>query len=284
VLSQTIPPKKWVIVSDGSTDRTDEIVAGFAKQCGFITLVRAENRGKRSFSSKVNAFRMSAEVLSGVPYDFLGNLDADVSFPADYYESVLQRFHGSPRLGIAGGAIHELVKGRFEPQRNAPDSVAGAVQLFRRSCFESFGGYVPLRFGGIDSAAEIMARMHGWDVRTFPDLAVCHHRRVSSGTGGVIRTKLRYGMGHYCLGYHPLFEFIRLAHRVMDRPYFVGSGLIACGYLWAWFTRIDRGVPQEVVQYLRTEQKQKLRAMRGRSLRMGEVVEEDGPTLTSGQR
>jgi poly-beta-1,6-N-acetyl-D-glucosamine synthase len=273
VLSQTILPNKWVIVSDGSTDRTDEIVAGFAKQCGFITLVRAENREKRSFSSKVNAFRMSADALSGVPYDFLGNLDADVSFPSDYYETVLRRFHGSPRLGIAGGSIHELVGGHFELQRNAPDSVAGAVQLFRRCCFESFGGYIPLRFGGVDSAAEIMARMHGWDVRTFSDLVVCHHRRVSSGTGGVIRTKIRYGMGHYCLGYHPLFEFIRLAYRVMDRPYFVGSGLIACGYLWAWLSRIERGVPQEVVQYLRAEQKQRLHAMRLRLHRPSAAVE-----------
>ena len=103
VLAQTVLPVRWIIVSDGSTDRTDEIVAGYAKQHSFIRLLRRSAGETRSFSSKVNAFKMSDRELEGVQYEFVGNLDADVSFPRDYYENVLQRLQTSPKLGIAGG-------------------------------------------------------------------------------------------------------------------------------------------------------------------------------------
>lgn len=103
--------------------------------------------------------------------------------------------------------------------------------------------------------------MHGWEVRTFADLPVQHHRRVSSGAGGLVRTKIRHGMRHYCLGYHPVFELVRCVYRIPDRPYFIGSALMACGYALAWMKRTQTGVPPEAVRYLRSEQIDKLRAM-----------------------
>jgi glycosyltransferase involved in cell wall biosynthesis len=261
VLAQTVRPRKWVIVSDGSTDRTDEIVADAAEQNPFISLIRVSAREKRSFSSKVNAFRVSHELLDGVAFDYLGALDADVTFAPNYFEHLLGRLERDEKLGIAGGVIQELIDGRYVEQRTSLNSVAGAVQMFRRSCYEGIGGYIPLRYGGIDSAAEIMARMHGWQVQTFPDLKVLHHRRVSSGTGGMIRTKLRHGIGHYSLGYHPVFQLVRCAYRVLDRPYVVGSLLMACGYFWAWTTRMEKAAPKDLIEYLRTEQADRLRAM-----------------------
>jgi glycosyltransferase involved in cell wall biosynthesis len=261
ILDQTILPKKWVIISDGSSDRTDDIITRFATGSSFITFVRREALGHRRFSSKVLAFKKGEEQLSGVQYEYLGNLDADVSLPRGYYETVLQRFEVFPRLGIAGGIIHELVNGKYEDQRNSLNSVAGAVQLFRRACYEDIGGYIPLKFGGIDSAAEIMARAHGWDVRAFPDLKVHHHRQVSSRAGGVIRTLVRYGMCHYSLGYHPLFQMVRCAYRITDRPYVMGSGLMLLGYFMAWMAGMERGVPPETVRYIQLEQLKRLRAM-----------------------
>jgi glycosyltransferase involved in cell wall biosynthesis len=261
VISQTIQPKKWIIISDGSTDLTDAIVTSFAAQHKFICFLRMPRNGERSFGAKVRAFRASHEELKNIDCDYVGNLDADVTFAPNYYERILQHFASDSHLGIAGGIIHELIKDRFVPQRTRLNSVAGAVQLFRRRCYEDIGGYIPLRFGGVDSAAEIMARMSGWSVRTYPDLQVLHHRPVGSGAGGIVRSRFRQGRSYYSLGYHPVFELLRSLYRSGDRPYVVGSILMACGYWWSVATRQQKEVPEEVVRYLRSEQLRALRSM-----------------------
>ena len=262
VTAQTVLPKKWVIISDGSTDQTDDIVRGWAKEHEFIVLLqRPDNGGKRSFGSKANSFRLGYEYLRNISYEYVGNLDADISFPTNYCERVLQQFQANPRLGVAGGIIHELISDQFVPQRVNLNSVAGAVQMFRRDCYDKVGGYLSLRFGGIDSAAEIMARMHGWQVQSFPELKVCHHRRVASGEGRLAKTQWCHGLRHYSLGYHPLFEILRNLDRVRDRPYIVGAALMTLGYLWAMVTGMKMELPEDVVRYLRSEQMERLRSM-----------------------
>jgi biofilm PGA synthesis N-glycosyltransferase PgaC len=262
VVAQTVLPRKWIIVSDGSTDRTDEIVLEIAREYKFIMLLRrSEGGAARGFDSKVRAFREGCEQLHNLNYDFIGNLDADVTFAPNYFESVFQQFRANPRLGVAGGIVHELVGDNFIPQRISLNSVAGAVQTFRRECYERIGGYVPLRYGGIDSAAEIMARMHGWKVQTFPQFEVRHHRRVASGSGGLLKREWRHGLRHYSLGYHPLFELLRNAYKLPERPYVVGAGLMTLGYLWAFATGRARELPEETVRYLQAEQRERLISM-----------------------
>ena len=262
VVSQTILPKKWVIISDGSTDRTDEIVEGWAREHeSIVFLRRSDTSGERSFGSKARSFGLGYEYLKASAFDYIGNLDADVSFAPDYCEQMLQHFSANARLGVSGGIIHELIDRTFVPQRINLNSVAGAVQMFRRDCYEQIGGYVPLRFGGIDSAAEITARMHGWQVQTFPELEVLHHRRVASGGGRFVTTQWRHGLRHYSLGYHPLFEMMRNIDRGRDRPYVVASVLMTAGYLWGFISGRKRELPNDVVRYLQTEQMERLRSM-----------------------
>ncbi len=132
ILGQSILPKKWVIVSDSSGDRTDEIVTKYAGQYDFIEFIRKKRDGEREFASKVNAFEEGYRCLVNVDYDFIGNLDGDVSLPLDYYEKVIERFQEKNGLGIAGGMVHDFYKGSFYRQYCSLNSVAGAVQLFRR--------------------------------------------------------------------------------------------------------------------------------------------------------
>ena len=237
VISQTILPRKWVIVSDGSTDRTDEIVNQYVKDFTFIELLRAGGDQDHNFGSKVNAFNAGYETLGDVQYDYIGNLDADVSFDKNYFERIIEKFEKNNNLGIGGGIILELVNGKYITQNISLNSVAGAVQLFRRTSFEAIDGYLPLEYGGIDAAAEILARAKGWQVQTFPELEVLHHRRVITGQGGIMKLKFRHGINHYLLGYSPLFEITRCLWRITERPFFVGHLLILCGFFWGYTIR-----------------------------------------------
>jgi poly-beta-1,6-N-acetyl-D-glucosamine synthase len=258
VIGQTVRPKNWVIVSDGSTDRTDEIVTHYATEHAFIELRRIEDDQSRNFHSQVRAINVGYEILRQRKFEFVGNLDADVSFDQEYYEKVLERFHQNPRLGLAGGFIYERHNDRFMSRKfNSESSVAHAVQLFRRECFESFGGYVPLPYGGSDWVAEIMVRMNGWEDRAFPELKVFHYRPTASA-GGIIKGSFRRGRMDYSLGVHPLFEFASCMRRVTGKPYLMGSIARFLGFLRGYFYRQNRAVSPDFIEYLREDQIRRL--------------------------
>src|SRR6516162_3973080 len=137
ILSQTILPAKWIIVSDGSTDRTDEIVSRYTAEHDFIQLLRISEDHARNFAAQVNAINRGLSLLESMDYDFVANIDADITLEPDYFERLLERFRQNPHLGLGGGAIYERYgAGGFAERRgNSVTSVAHGCQLFRRECF-----------------------------------------------------------------------------------------------------------------------------------------------------
>lgn len=280
VIAQTILPQKWVIVSDGSVDRTDEIVNQYAATHDFIMLLRQSADQKRNYGAKARALKLAYEQFANLDYDFVGNLDADVSFAPTYYEETLGKFDANERLGVAGGMRFDLLNGQFRKIRPALNSAGGPTQFFRRTCYEKIGGYLPLRFGGLDTVAETMARMHGWEVETFPDLEVFHYRPTGTAGAGQIRAKFKAGILAYSVGYHPLFELARCVFRMFDKPPLIGSFSLLAGYCWASLKRYERQVPQDFVRYLRAEQSARLRSL---FLRKGPVGVATQPGVHTGR-
>ena len=177
IVAQASLPSRWAIVSDGSTDRTDEIIKDYSSRYPFIQLVRITEEHPRNFAAQVYAINRGCKSLQDEDYQYIGNVDADVSFEPNYFSELLARFEHDTKLGIAGGYIFERRNGIFETRpMNSENSVAHAVQMFRRECFESVGGYVALPYGGPDWYIQVKARMQGWNVRAFPDLPVQHYR------------------------------------------------------------------------------------------------------------
>jgi GT2 family glycosyltransferase len=259
VVEQTVSPARWVIVSDGSTDETDAIVADYAVRYPYIELVRREADPERHFGSKVQAFRAGYERARATPHAFVGNLDADIELPPDYYEQILFRFVHHPGLGLAGGIRYDWCDGRFVLVDCARNSVGGPYQLFRRACYEEIGGYRPLPMGGIDAVAEIMARQHGWTVRSFPEIRVRHHRCTGTAKGSVFQAAYRSGMKEYVLGYHPAFEVLRCASQARSvRGVGLGIGQLA-GYLRAAVGRYPRPLDDAFVAFLQSEQRARLK-------------------------
>jgi poly-beta-1,6-N-acetyl-D-glucosamine synthase len=254
VIAQTVVPTRWVIVSDGSVDRTDEIVKQYASTHDFIVLLRQSADQKRNYGAKARALKLAYEQLMNLEFDVVGNLDADVSFAPTYYEQALSKFDANERLGVVGAMRFDLRNGQFRRIRPARNSAGGPTQLFRRKCYEEIGGYLPLRFGGLDTVAETMSRMRGWEVETFPDLEVYHYRPTGTAGGGQVRAKFRAGILAYSVGYHPFFEVARCVFRLFDEPPVIGSISLLAGYCWAALKRYERQVPDDFVSYLRSEQ------------------------------
>jgi len=175
VVAQTLRPVKWVIVSDGSTDGTDEIVRRHAAEQPWIELVRMPERQERHFTGKVAAFNAGYARLRDVKFDLIGNLDADISFEEDYFAFLMTKFAEDPKLGV-GGTPYRQKTGTYDYRFTSIEDVMGACQLFRRDCFEEIGGYVSVKYGGVDVIPVFTARMKGWKTRSFTDKISRHHR------------------------------------------------------------------------------------------------------------
>jgi biofilm PGA synthesis N-glycosyltransferase PgaC len=259
VLRQTARPLRWVIVSDGSTDGTDELVKKYASQHEWIECVRAPEHGERHFAGKVAAFNAGYAKVKELNFDVIGNLDADVTFSsADYFASLMDRFAQDPRLGVCGTSYEE--EGVIYPSRfTSVEDVFGACQMFRRECFDEIGGYLPVRSGGIDLIAFLSAREKGWQTRTFLELRCEHHRKVGSGQhADTYERMVQTGRKDYLLGSHPLWEFARCAYMMKSRPHLAG-GLMLIGYFFSMLCRVERTIPKDLMKLRQKDQMLRLK-------------------------
>ena len=257
VIAQAVLPAVWVIVSDGSTDRTDEIVQRHATTYPFIRLIRRERDQSREFASKVFALNVGVSSLPPHQIDFLGVLDADVSLDPNYFSELLKRFDADPVLGLASGWVTEKVGGEYRAcGGNNSRSVPGAIQMFRFECYRDIGGLLAIEYGGEDWYAEIMARKSGWRVQSFPDLHV-RHLRVTGSKAGRLRYCYREGITDFAIGSHPLFELAKICKRISSPPYLLGALARLAGFAVAHVS-VERMVAPEVVHFLRTQELSRL--------------------------
>lgn len=264
VLAQTFLPERWVIVSDGSTDTTDEIVKRYAAKHAFIRYARQEKRDEdRDKIEKVTiaqarAMALARELVKGVDYAFFGNLDADVTFEKDYYEKVIERMLADPSIGIGGGGAYSVgMDGkRWDSGFIQPDFVGGPVQFFRRACLDEIDGYAG--YGHADCVAVMKARMKGWKVRCFPDIVALHHEQPGNSAREKIPICFRMGYLDHLMGGLLSFEAARCFLRMFSRPYLLAGAAMFGGFLWARIKREPVRLPDEVAAFLRADQKQKL--------------------------
>ena len=271
VVSQTVLPLKWVIVSDGSTDGTDVIVKTYASEHAWIELVRMPERQERHFAGKVIAFNAGYEKLKGLRYDIIGNLDADISFDRDYFEFLLAKARENPTLGVFGTPFREESQ-QYDYRFTSIEHVSGACQLFRRECFEDIGGYVPLKVGGIDLAAVLTARMKGWQTRTFTEKTCIHHKKTQAGRHSNLKATFRSGYHDYLMGSHPVWHVCRSIYQMSKKPFLTGGSALLSGYLWAAMTKPPRSVSRDLADFRGKEQMQRLRMLVEKALRPGKQV------------
>lgn len=258
VVAQTIRPIEWIIVSDRSSDRTDEIVSEAGKEHSWIKLLRVEDNPGQGFARVVFNSERGISHLSNPNYKYLGLLDGDVTFQADYFERLIHEFVANTKLGLAGGVVIDVGQPRNKFPINRID-VPGAVQFFKRDCFESIGSLIPIPEGGWDGMTCAMARMNRYETKLITDLVVDHHKPRNISQGGVLKRKYQMGTRDYAAGYHPLFEFAKCCSRLFrERPYILAAIAWGFGYFSALLRRRARIIPNSLLVHVQKEQMNRL--------------------------
>jgi biofilm PGA synthesis N-glycosyltransferase PgaC len=261
MVQQTVHPSQHILVDDGSTDATVDIIDRYAAAYPWVTGVRKTHtesdarisrRGTRAREAKeIQAFYEGYATLAVADWQYLVKIDGDVGFEPDYFEKCFAEFEADPRLGIAGGLICNLVDGKLEPEPTPQFHVRGATKIYRRGCWEDIGGVI--QGPGWDTLDEVKASMLGWHTRTLPDLKVAHYR-FTGAANGTWNNAVKNGVWSYIAGYHPLYMMIRCANRSLRRPYVVAGGGLFWGFVQAYLQRVPQIQDRALIRYLRQQQ------------------------------
>lgn len=235
VTAQTARPLKWVIVDDGSCDRTPEIIEKYARQHDWIQVLRLDNKlSRRPGAAVIQAFEAGFNLVHDTAADFVVKLDCDVELPPAYFASMMARFADNPSLGIASGVYLEKEQGSWFAIEMPPYHAAGACKMMRSDVFRQIGGFVQSR--GWDTVDEIRAQGLGWKTQHFEDLQFRHLKREGSGIGPV-PTSVMHGEVYYLTGGGKLFFVLKVLHRmVAERPYVISGLALLWGYLRTMFS------------------------------------------------
>lgn len=230
VINQTIKPSRWIIVNDGSSDRTPEIIDSYRKRFDWIEILRIKrDTARQPGSPVVNAFNRGYDLVKDSEFDFVVKLDCDLRFASDYFEKLLQEFEKDPRLGIGSGIYFEDHGKGWTPVKMPLYHTAGACKFMRKECFNQIDGFVVAK--GWDTIDEIRAQMRGWRTRHFEDLAMYHLKNEGSGIG-LLKTNAMHGEIFYLTGGSKFFFIMKVLHRIVTgRPVLIGGIMLLYGYL-----------------------------------------------------
>lgn len=257
MLKQTIRPKAWIIVDDGSSDRTCEILAPYAADCDWIRVLRIRRDAMRRLgSAEIRAFQAGYEQVKTLDFDFIVKLDGDLDLPHNYFERLLTAFKQDAKLGIASGVYLEKRDDKWNPTKMPSYHVSGASKIVRRQCFDDIGGF-PL-FPGWDTADEIKAQSKGWSTRHFTDIPFYHLRPEGSGIG-FVKAGILHGEAYYVCNGGTVFFALKVLHRLFFGSPFILAGLmLAYGYVRARIQGLNHLINKSESEFYRRQLNERL--------------------------
>lgn len=256
VVEQNIRPTQWILMNDGSRDRTGEIMDRYAQRYPWMTVCHRNDRGFRnSAGGEIDAFYDGFSRIACSDWNFVVKLDGDLSFAPDYFAKCLTEFAKDPRLGISGGGIYHELNGEVVLEKSPQFHVRGATKIYRRECWDDIGGL--MRAPGWDTVDELKANMLGWKTRSFLEFQLLHHR-YTGAADGAWKNAIKDGRANYITGYHPLFMLVKCAVRSTKYPYMVGSVGLMLGFLKGYWQHIPQVQDRRLIRYTRNQQLRRL--------------------------
>jgi biofilm PGA synthesis N-glycosyltransferase PgaC len=269
VVAQSEPPSLWVIVDDGSTDGTPEILAEYARRHPFIRVVRRANRGDRKLGAGViEAFYDGYATVDPDAFDYVCKLDLDLVLPPRYFATLMDRMEADPRIGNCSGKPYFVPPGRPADYGSFPlteasglvseklgdENAVGASKFYRIACFRQIGGLVrALMWDGIDGHR---CRQLGWIAVSWddPDLRFVHLRPMGTSHKNWWSGRVRWGAGQHFLGTTPIYLLASALYRATRPPVLIGGVAMVYGYLREALRRAPRYGDAEFRRFLRSYQ------------------------------
>jgi glycosyltransferase involved in cell wall biosynthesis len=253
VIAQSIRPARWVIVDDGSTDETPQILSEYARMHDWIEIVTRSDRGRRAVGPGViDAFYAGLDSINLDDFKYLCKLDLDLELPPTYFERVIEQMEATPRQANFSGKPYLREKdGRLTSERLGDENAVGQVKLYRIPAFKEIGGFVrQVSWDGIDGH---MCRMKGWIAQSEdrPELRFIHLRQMGSSQNNIWVGRLRWGFGKYFMGSSLYYVSAVAIYRMFEKPYIIGGWGILWGYLKAMFADAPRFENDEFRRFLR---------------------------------
>jgi glycosyltransferase involved in cell wall biosynthesis len=232
VTAQREPPALWVIVDDGSTDETHEILRDWASCFDYIRIVTRPDRGSRKVGPGViDAFYAGYDTIGPKEFDYICKLDLDLELPPRYFTILMDKMEADPRLGTSSGKPHMLLNGELVSEKCGDENSVGMTKFYRVECFEEIGGFVrQVMWDGIDGHR---CRALGWVAASYdePDLRFVHLRPMGSSHKGLVTGRLRHGFGQYFMGTSLTYMTASALYRMTRPPLFVGGMAMWWGYV-----------------------------------------------------
>jgi poly-beta-1,6-N-acetyl-D-glucosamine synthase len=269
VAAQEAPPTRWIVVDDGSTDGTLDLLLEMEPEVTFLEVLRREVTAEDELEDRLavaleaRAFNRGLRHAGGpADFDLIGKLDGDVELPPEWFRTLVDRLNDDASLGIVGATLEEPRGGRVERLKIPEHHVHGAVKLYRSECFEAIGGMQErLAWDTID---EVTARMRGYQTRTFRDL-VALHLRPAATADGVLRGRARHGECAWILHYPLWWVVLRALKAGLSRPRLISGAW----YLWGFVRSSLRRVPRVEEPGFRAFARAELRARARTAARLG---------------
>mgnify|MGYP002260221303 CR=1 FL=1 len=252
MISQTCLPVEWIIVNDGSKDRTGEIIEKYARQFEWIHIVQREDRGyRKAGGGVVEAFYEGYNIIRENDWDYIVKLDGDLRFENKYFEECFKEFISNPKLGIGGGTIYNNIGGEYVREDCPGFHVRGATKIYRKECWVDIGDLI--RAPGWDTLDEIKANMLGWETHSFLKILL-YQERPTGGANGQWGNFVKNGLANYISGYHPFFMLLKCIKRFSQKPMIIGSVGLMYGYLSGYLKNIKQVEDKEILKYIRRQQ------------------------------
>jgi glycosyltransferase involved in cell wall biosynthesis len=252
--AQSRPPARWLVVDDGSTDASGQILDRAAAEIPWLSVWHLSGGGARAAGGESAVMRiLTPELWTGV--DYLLRLDADLTFGSVFAHQLIAEFARDPRLGIAGATLCEPHGDSWREVRQPAFHTRGAVKMYSRECFEAIGGLG----GGLgwDTLDEARAMMLGYRTRHFRHILAYHHR-PQGRAAGAWRARMAAGRAAYQVGYSWLFLMARAAATMAKPPRIVGGLAMIGGYFDGYLKWRPRAASPELVKFVRRQQMRRL--------------------------
>ncbi len=249
IADQTEPPALWVIVDDGSSDRTPQILRQWSERLPYVKVVRREKRqqnGRRVGAGVVEAFDAGLEHVDLDAVDYVCKFDLDLKMPPGYFAAVMDEMESDPRLAVFSGKPYfrhrdAIGRERMVSEMCGDENAVGMAKFYRVSAFKDIGGFVrELMWDGIDGH---MCRMKGWRARSrngIEALRFEHLRPMGTSHRGWWTGRARHGRGQHFMGTGFVYMLASAVYRLSRPPLVLGGIAMMSGYVWSILRRRPR--------------------------------------------